>query len=68
MASRKRMNIYIPKYFIAVRNCIKYFRSLRVRGTSLLTCSYIGELRHGRKLNARMNPSSLVLIPGRVLS
>ena len=27
----------------------KYFSSLRVRGTSLLTCSYIGELRSGQK-------------------
>ena len=27
----------------------KYFRYSRVRGTSLLTCSYIGEPRNGRK-------------------
>ena len=25
MASRKRINIYIPKYFMAVRNCINIF-------------------------------------------
>ena len=25
MASRKGINIYIPKYFMAVRNCIKSF-------------------------------------------
>ena len=27
----------------------KYFRSLLIKDTSLLTCSYIGELRNGRK-------------------
>ena len=27
----------------------KYFSSLLIRGTSLLTCSYIGELRNGWK-------------------
>ena len=27
----------------------KYFCTLRVRDTSLLTCSYIGELRNGQK-------------------
>ena len=25
MASRKGINIYIPKYFMAVRNCINIF-------------------------------------------
>ena len=25
MASRKRINIYIPKHFMAVRNCINIF-------------------------------------------
>ena len=27
----------------------KYFRSLLIKDTHLLTCSYIGELRDGRK-------------------
>ena len=32
MASRKGMNIYIPKYFMAVRNCINIFlNGLEVR-------------------------------------
>ena len=37
MASRKSRNIYISKYFMAVRNYIKYFRSLLIKDTSLLT-------------------------------
>ena len=41
MASRKGIHIYIPKYFMAVRNCINILvlYGLEVR---LLTCSYIG--------------------------
>ena len=60
MVSRKSMNIYIPKYFMAVRNGIpgKCFSSLLIKDTSLLTCLYIGELRNGWKFNARINPSS----------
>ena len=40
MASRKSRNIYNSKYFMADRNCIpgKYFRSLLIKDTSLLTC------------------------------
>ena len=53
MASIKSVHIYIPKYFKAVRN---YFSSLLIRGTSLLTCSYIGELQNGRKLKCENEP------------
>ena len=61
MASRKGLNIYIPKYFLAARNCVHtYFCFLGVRGTSLLTCSYIDELRHGRKIICEMNASSYI--------
>ena len=52
MASRMSIHIYNPKYFMAVRNCINtlviYY--LKIFHTSLLTCSYIGELLNDRKL------------------
>ena len=54
MASRNTINIYIPKYVMAVGNCI-HVSSLLIRGTSLLTCSYIGELRNDRNFKARIN-------------
>ena len=50
---------------MAVKNCTFFF-SLRVRGMSLLTRSYIGELRNGRKFECE-NESFIVLIL-RVLS
>ena len=55
MASRKGIHIYIRIYFMAVRNCIFFF-FLRVRGTSLLTFSYIGERRNDRKLKCENIP------------
>ena len=55
MASRKGINNNSPKYFMAVRNCKKK-RSLRAGGTFLLTCSYIGELRNGRKFKCKNEP------------
>ena len=70
MASRKGININIPKYFMAVKNCINIFLlyGLEVR-TSLLTCSYIGELRNGRKSKCENEPFIvLTLILRRVLS
>ena len=40
----------------------KYFSFLRIRGTSLLTCSYIGKLRNGRKFNCENEPLLTVFI------
>ena len=58
MASRKRRNINILKYFMAVRNCINVFSFLRVRGLRLCrrvrtSASYVT----AGNLNPRMNPS-----------
>ena len=45
-----------------------YFRSLVVNGTSLLTRSYIGELRNGRKFKCENKPFIIfILILKRVL-
>ena len=68
MATRNSIHIYIPKYFMASRNYCINIHSLRVRGTSLLTCSYIGELRNGRKFKREHKPFIVfVLILRRVL-
>ena len=60
MASRESLNMYFPKYFMGGQKLHKYFRSSRIKDTSLLTtCSYIGELlRNGRKFKCENNPSS----------
>ena len=58
MVSRKSRNIYISKYFMAVRNCINNLVIYLIRSTSLLTCSYIGKLLSAGNLHARLNPSS----------
>ena len=57
MVSRKSRNIYISKYFMAVRNCINTLVLYLIRGTSLLTCSYIGKLLcNGRKFKCENKP------------
>ena len=67
MASRKGINIYIPEYYMAVRNFFLFFSW--VRGTFLLTCSYIGELRNSQKFKCENEPFIvLVLVLARVLS
>ena len=46
----------------------KYFRSLLIKDTSLLTCWYIGELRNGRKFKCENKPFIVfILILKRVL-
>ena len=64
MASRKSRNIHIPKYFMAVRNRINILVILQIRGTSLLTCSYIGELRNGRKFKWENKPFIAFILEG----
>ena len=49
MASRKSINTYNSEKNYGGQKLHKYFCSSRIRGTSLLTCSYIGEVRNGRK-------------------
>ena len=46
----------------------KYFRSLLIEDTPLLTCLYIGELRNGRKFKCKNKPFGIfILILRRVL-
>ena len=69
MAIRKGIHIYIPLFFMAVRNCINIFVLDGFRGTFLLTCSYIGELRNGWKIKCEKEPFIVfVLVLSRVLS
>ena len=56
MASRKSIHMFISKCFMAVKKCINILIHLRVSGASLLTCSYIGELRDGRKSKCENKP------------
>ena len=69
MASRKSRNVYISKYFMAVRNCINIFvLNLLIKDKSLLTCYYIGGLRNGRKFKCEKTPFIVfILILRRVL-
>ena len=69
MASRKRINIYIPKYSMTVRNFVNILvlYGLEVR-LSLLTCSNTGELRNGLKFKSENKPFIVfILILRRVL-
>ena len=61
MANRKGINIHVPKYFMAVRNCINIFVLYRLE-ISLLTCSYIGELRNGQKFKCENEPFILLIL------
>ena len=62
MASRKSINIYIPMYFMAVINCMNIFNSSLIIGTSLSTCSYIGELRNARKFKSEKKTFVVVIL------
>ena len=65
MASRKSKN-YL-KIFCGGQKLHKYFSSL-INYTSLLTCSYIGELRNGRKVKCEIKPFiAFILVLTRVL-
>ena len=68
MASRKSRYIYIPKHFYGGQKFHNYFSSLLIRGMSLLTCSYIGELRNDWKLKCEKKPFVVfILVLRRVL-
>ena len=68
MVSRKSRNIYISKYFKAVRNYINILVLYLIRGTSLMSCSYIGELCNGEKFKCENKPFIVfILILKRVL-
>ena len=40
----------------------KYFSFLLIKDASLLTCSYIGELRNGRKFKCENKPFIVVIL------
>ena len=66
MESRKSINVYIPKHFMAIRKCINILvlYGLEVR----LTYSYISELRNGQEFKFENKPFIIfILIPKRVL-
>ena len=62
MARRKSINIYIQYFeiFYGGQKLHKYFRSLLIKDTSLLTCcvSISANCVTTGNLNARINPSS----------
>ena len=64
MASRKSgNNVYLySEMFSGDQKLHKSFSSLRVGGTSLLTCSYIGELRNGRKFKCENKPFMVFIL------
>ena len=45
-----------PEIFYGGQKLHEYFSSLLTRGTPLLTCSYIGEVRNGRKIKYENKP------------
>ena len=53
---QKDLKYSYSEIFYGGQKLHKYFSSLQVRGTSLLTCSYIGELRNGRKFKRENKP------------
>ena len=58
MARRRSININ-TKYVEIIyggQKMHKCFRSSLIRGTFLLTCSYIGELRNGQKFKCENKP------------
>ena len=55
MASRTSIYFY-SEIFYGGPKLHKYFSSFLIRGTSLLTYSYIGELRNGRKFKCGNKP------------
>ena len=63
MASRKEQKYLYSKIFYGGQKLHKYFSSLRVRGTSLFTCWYIGELRNGQKeMEKRVRQKSCAVV------
>ena len=53
---QKEQKYLHPNFFYGGQKLHKYFRSLLIKGTSLLACLYIGELRNGRKFKCENKP------------
>ena len=67
MASREEKKYLYFEIFHGGKKLHTYFSYLLIRGTSLLTCSYIVELRNGRKFKCDTSASSN-LFSTRILS
>ena len=60
--------LYSEIFYYGGQKLYKYFSYLLTRGTSLLTCSYIGELRNGLEFKCENKPFIVfILILRRVL-
>ena len=65
---QKEQKYSYSEMFYGGQKLHKYLSYLWVRGTSLLTCSYIGELRNGRTFKCENKPFNVfILILRRVL-
>ena len=53
---QKEHKYLYSEIFYGGQKLLRYFSSLRVRGTSSLTCSYIDELRNGRIFECENKP------------
>ena len=57
---QKEQNNLFSEIFYGGQKLPKYFSSLLIKGTSLLTCSYIGELRFDRKFRFGNKPFFII--------
>ena len=48
--------------FYGVQKLHKYSSSLRVRGASLLTCSFVGELSNSREIKCENKPFIVIIL------
>ena len=53
---------YSEIFYAGGKKLHKYFSSLLTRGKCLLTCSYTGELRNGRKFKCDNKPFFIVIV------
>ena len=59
---QKEQTYLYCKLFRGGEKLHKCFSSLLIRGTSLLTCSYIGGLRNGRKIKCENKPFIIYIL------
>ena len=56
MESRKSINVYILKHFMAIRKCINILVLYGLEVRLCFTYSYISELRNGQKFKFENKP------------
>ena len=59
---QKRHKYLYSEIFCGDQKLHKYFSSLLIKDRSLLTCSYIGELRSDRKYQCENKPFIVVIL------